>query len=188
MAPAVFLAQQRFGFGLDWLKLQGPLTLYSVRYPRCSYHAPQDPLGQTALIVAAGRGHWEVVEALLGAGANVGHRAVDNTTALHAAASAGCLRCVRALLAAGADPQLQCDMQLQYDEVARMVRGTSSRTYGGVAWVYGTGLAACTAGVQLQKLRAAGCGGWDWLWAICKGERRTQGPSCDRPAGRWLLV
>lgn len=93
--------------------------------------------------MAAGRGHWEVVEALLAGGANVGHRALDNTTALHAAALAGCVRCVRALLAAGGDPQLQCDMQLQYDEVARLVRGRS-RTCTGTRRAC-TALHGCTA-------------------------------------------
>jgi ankyrin repeat protein len=53
---------------------------------------------------AAGRGHVDIAELLLAAGATVDKRAHDGSTPLHEAALGGHLKIVRLLVAAGADP------------------------------------------------------------------------------------
>lgn len=60
--------------------------------------------GYTPLHVAARAGHGAVVQALLGAGADVGTLTATGATAMHLAASAGDAVSVKALLAKKADP------------------------------------------------------------------------------------
>ena len=63
----------------------------------------------TALTIAARRGHIDIVNALLNAGANVNHRHIFGHTALMAAAGEGHLEIVRLLLSAGADKDIKTD-------------------------------------------------------------------------------
>lgn len=59
--------------------------------------------GATALMVASGACHPEVVKALLAAGADVNDRHPNGATALTLASENGCLEAVRALIVSGAD-------------------------------------------------------------------------------------
>ncbi len=59
--------------------------------------------GATALMVASGACHPEVVQALLAAGADVNVRHPNGATALTLASENGCVEAVRALLVSGAD-------------------------------------------------------------------------------------
>lgn len=61
----------------------------------------------TALTIAAGRGHTGIVRALLNAGANVNHRHMYGATALMTAAEGGHLEVVESLLGAGADMDIE---------------------------------------------------------------------------------
>src|SRR5206468_11682211 len=64
-------------------------------------------LGETALILAAGRGLVRVVEALIVAGASLDGRNASGYTAFEAALQHGYTTVARALLAAGADPRTE---------------------------------------------------------------------------------
>ncbi|GIL43328.1 hypothetical protein Vafri_1108 [Volvox africanus] len=89
-------------------------------YPPTVPLARQDYTGESALSVAANKGHAAVVSALLAAGASPHHRSLDGETPLHAAALSGSAECVRLLLEAGADPDVQSDLLLSYDEMTRI--------------------------------------------------------------------
>ena len=84
-----------------------------------------DSQEQTALYVAAGAGHLEVVSFLIKAGARVDQRNgfKEQATALHAAASNGRVDVIRALAEAGADPLIAAGHPLRSPELL----GTTAR-------------------------------------------------------------
>lgn len=65
-----------------------------------------NPKGETALYVAARKGHSATVRRLLAAGANPNHHTINLETPLRAAARLGCDAVVDELLKGGADPNL----------------------------------------------------------------------------------
>jgi ankyrin repeat protein len=64
----------------------------------------RNPQNYTAMMLAAGHGHLEIMNLLLDHGADVNARNYADGTALGMAAQSGHLHVVRALLARGADP------------------------------------------------------------------------------------
>ena len=76
-----------------------------------AHGAPLDQLdryGQTALMLAAARGHAEVARWLAECGANLNHTAKYGLSALMLAVLRGHVDVARALLALGADQTLRC--------------------------------------------------------------------------------
>ena len=66
--------------------------------------------GFTALIIAASKGHVEILKILLNAGADTSIQNEHGATALHYAAQNGHVEILKALLDAGADVNIKCEL------------------------------------------------------------------------------
>lgn len=94
----------------NWGDLKGVRALLAVghkEWDRPNYHdssAFGKSTGSTALFHAASRGHVEVVNCLIEAGADVNMGDKEGSTALISAVRFGRKECMEALIAAGADP------------------------------------------------------------------------------------
>jgi len=95
----------------------------------------QDPVGMTALAIAAGQGHPRNVDLLLGSDAAVDARDTDGWTALMYAAQVGNEAIVRSLIAAGAnvdvantdgDTPLSLAREGGYEKVVKLLTGSGA--------------------------------------------------------------
>ncbi|XP_054262267.1 ankyrin-1-like [Macrosteles quadrilineatus] len=84
----------------------GHITVVGLLLSRSSdlLHS-SDKHGKTGLHVAATHGHYQMVEVLLGQGAEINATDKNGWTALHCAARAGCFDVVRLLVESGASPK-----------------------------------------------------------------------------------
>jgi uncharacterized protein len=93
---------------IGWAALEGHTDVIQelLKAPRIFVNA-KDQQGNTAVLLAAQRGHAEAVDALIAGKADLNLDNNDGMTALMYAAQNGYLRIVQALVKAGADPTIQ---------------------------------------------------------------------------------
>src|SRR5215831_4242929 len=89
---------------LHWAAQKGDVELAKVLlYASANVRATTRIGGYTPLLIASKNGDAEMIEALIGGGADANNATTNGTTALMLAAAAGKVDAVRALLAKGAD-------------------------------------------------------------------------------------
>ena len=76
-----------------------------------------DNAGRTCLHVAASSGHYDMVQVLIGQGADLTTPDKEGWTALHCAASAGYLDVVKLLVESGASPDVRTLLSRIYSRV-----------------------------------------------------------------------